>query len=316
VDANLIDHARTSIHSVFQTGASQSPEGVVKALVSILESGKEQWSFLLIRKLADALLECRQGRRISFRHESRWMNLTGFCLRPGFGDPLDEWRIREAWKLFPQGLQFPRETQGRTEWWIFWRRIAGGVTAGQQLQLYQSVTPGLQATEPGRKKGSVKPWRGQEELEIWMMLANLERLPVKAKEELGTQLLEKIRKGNPKPCCSGHWAVRRQIHLRSSDRAIPGHGPRVAECLLSLPIPATGSGSSARSTARFHGRPKRRLPKDRDRLPNGSDNSSGERVPGGPFRAGSIASKGRTTANLWRVPTPRSYPLWLIPRGK
>jgi len=32
-----------------------------------------------------------------------------------------------------------------------------------------------------------------------MMLANLERLPVKTKEELGTLLLEKIRKGNLKP---------------------------------------------------------------------------------------------------------------------
>ena len=271
LDANLIDHARTSIYSVFQGGASQSPEGVVKALVSILESGKEQWSFLLIRKLADTLLECRQGRGISFRHESRWLNLTGFCLRPGFGDPLDEWRIREAWKLFPQGLQFPREAQGRAEWWIFWRRIVGGFTAGQQVQLYQSVTPGLQAVEPGRKKGSVKPWRGQEELEIWMMLANLERLPIKAKEELGTLLLEKIRKGNPKP--QQLWALGRfgaRIPFYGPlDRVISGHAAdEWLNALLSLPPPATPALAQALvQLARFTGDRERDVPsKDRDRL--------------------------------------------------
>jgi molecular chaperone DnaK (HSP70) len=272
LDANLIDRARQSIHSVFDRGASESPEGLVKELQSILESGKEQWSFLLIRKLADTLLEGRQGRTISFRHESRWFNLAGFCLRPGFGDPLDEWRAREAWKLFPQGLQFPREAQGRAEWWIFWRRIAGGLNAGQQLQLYQSVNPGLQgAAETGKKKGFAKPWRGHEELEIWMMLANLERLPASAKEELGNLLLDRIRKGKPKP--QQLWALGR-LGAR-----IPFYGPldrvvasRAAHewlnAMLSLPVPATPVLAQALvQLSRFTGDRERDIPsKDRDRL--------------------------------------------------
>ena len=271
LDVDLINLARTKIQSVFQADGAGSPEGLMKNLVSILESPKEKWSFLLIRKLADALLEHRKGREISPSHEARWLNLTGFCLRPGFGDPLDEWRMKETWKLYPQGLQFPREAQGRSEWWIFWRRTAGGLTAGQQLQIYQNVSPGLQVAEPGRRKTSLKLWRGHEELEIWMMLANLERLPVKVKEDLGAALLEKIEKRKARP--QEFWALGR-LGAR-----IPFYGPldRVISSrtagqwlngLLSLPLPATTVLAQALvQIARPTGGRERDLPpEDRDRL--------------------------------------------------
>ena len=271
LDTGLIDLARAKIESVFEAGAPHSPEVLIKDLVSILDSGKEKWSFLLIRKLADTLLECRQGRGISPRHEARWLNLCGFCLRPGFGDPLDEWRMREAWKLYPQGLDFPSEGQGRSEWWIFWRRIAGGLSAGQQWQIYQNISPGLQPAEPGKKKTSAKVWRGHEELEIWMMLANLERLPAKVKEDLGTLLLEKIRKGKTRP--QRLWALGR-FGARISfygpmDQVIPSRtAGRWLNTLLSMPLPATPAlGQALVQLARYTGDRERDLPlEDRNRL--------------------------------------------------
>jgi len=271
LDSDLIDLIRMKIQSVFEMKVSSSPEGLMKDLVSILDSGKEKWSFLLIRKLADTLLECRQGRGIGSSHEARWLNLTGFCLRPGFGDPLDEWRMREAWKLYPQGLQFPREAQGRSEWWIFWRRIAGGLTAGQQWQIYENVSPGLQQAETGKRKISQKPWRGHEELEIWMMLANLERLPAKIKEDIGMMLLAKISKRKARP--QEFWALGR-LGAR-----IPFYGPldrvissRTAShwlnVLLSLPLSATAVLAQAlvQIARRTGDRERDILPEDRDGL--------------------------------------------------
>jgi hypothetical protein len=271
LDTGLIDLARGRIESVFQAGAALSPEVLMKDLVSILDSGKEKWSFLLIRKLADSLLECRLGRGVSPHHEARWLNLCGFCLRPGFGDPLDEWRMQEAWKLYPQGLHFPSEGQGRSEWWIFWRRIAGGLSAGQQWQIYQNVYPGLQPAEPGKKKISAKAWRGHEELEIGMMLANLERLPAKVKEDLGTLLLEKIRKGKTRP--QKLWALGRlgaRIPFYGPmDQVIPSRtaGQWLNTLLSMLLSPTPALGQALVQLARYTGDRERDLPlEDRNRL--------------------------------------------------
>jgi hypothetical protein len=266
LDAGLIEEARRSVDLVFGAGASASPDGLVKQLVSLLDSGKGKWSFFLIRKLADALLERSPGRSISPGHEARWLNITGFCLRPGFGDPLDEWRMREAWKLYPQGPQFPRDTQVRSEWWVFWRRVAGGLTAGQQTQIYQNVFPGLSSGETGKKKTSSKAWRGHEELEVCMMLANLERLPPGIKEELGVLLLEKIRKGKARP--QEFWALGRlgaRIPFYGPlNQVIPGRtAASWVNSLLSLPLSAVPAVAQALvQLARRTGDRGRDLPPD------------------------------------------------------
>jgi hypothetical protein len=179
--------------------------------------------------------------------------------------------MREAWKLYPQGLQFPKEAQGRSEWWIFWRRIAGGLTAGQQWQIYENVSPGLQQAETGKRKVSQKPWRGHEELEIWMMLANLERLPAKVKEDLGMVLLEKIRKRKARP--QEFWALGRlgaRIPFYGSlDRVISSRtASQWLNVLISLPLPATPALAQAlvQIARRTGDRERDILPEDRDRL--------------------------------------------------
>ena len=50
-------------------------------------------------------------------------NGAGFCLRPGFGYPLDPWRVEQMAALLPEWLQFSREERVRREWWVFWRRL-------------------------------------------------------------------------------------------------------------------------------------------------------------------------------------------------
>ena len=104
-----------------------------------------------------------------------------------------------------------------------------------------------------------------------MMLANLERLPAKVKEDLGALLLEKIKKGKPK--LQELWAIAR-LGAR-----IPFYGPldqvissRTArqwlDALLSLSLPVTPALAQVLvQLARRTGDRERDLPPDdRDRL--------------------------------------------------
>ncbi len=210
LDTDLIQEAQERIQAVFQANGGASPEKLVKDLAAILDLSKEKWPTSLIRKLSDTLIEARQGRSITPQHEARWFNLLGYCLRPGFGDPLDEWRIKEVWKVFPRGLQYPRQVQGRSEWWIFWRRVAGGLSAGHQWHIYQQVSPILQPADKRKKKTSKvlpKAFTPQEELEVWLAMANFERLPASTRFELGRGLLDKIARSRPKP--QELWALSR-----------------------------------------------------------------------------------------------------------
>ena len=132
-----------------------APEGLRKRLETILELEKEAWPTQLIRKLADTFLEVADGRKRSFQHEAFWLNLLGFCLRPGYGDPGDELRMKTIWGLYLEGIQFNRP-QVRAEWWIFWRRVAGGLKAGHQLQIYEQVRAALQESDSGKNLGRVE----------------------------------------------------------------------------------------------------------------------------------------------------------------
>ncbi|MBV7334017.1 hypothetical protein KFU94_38440 [Chloroflexi bacterium TSY] len=123
-----------------------------KSLEETLGLVKEKWPVSLIRRLADTLIATEEGRGLSHEHEARWLNLLGFCLRPGFGDPVDEWRMKRVWKLYFDGLRFPRQAQCRSEWWIFWRRVAGGLKSGQQMEIYYRVQPYLQSGKKGNKR--------------------------------------------------------------------------------------------------------------------------------------------------------------------
>jgi molecular chaperone DnaK (HSP70) len=229
LEQEVIDTAQERIRAAFDgetSGAGIPPESLTRDLEEVLGTKKEKWSAALARKLADALLQSQRNRRLSQRHEERWFNLLGYCLRPGFGDPVDEWRMNEAWKVYMKGMNWPNRISCRLEFWIFLRRIAGGLTAGRQLQIYQEVASSLKA--PGTKKSSGRitlPSRlnRQEETEIWMTLANCERLPVNDKVSLGRLLLLKMRKG-ARP--QEYWALSRfgaRVPLYGPlNRVIPG----------------------------------------------------------------------------------------------
>ena len=58
------------------------------------------------RSWPTSFLECADGRKKSPAFEARWLNLGGFCLRPGFGFPGDDFRIEQARRIYAGGLQY------------------------------------------------------------------------------------------------------------------------------------------------------------------------------------------------------------------
>jgi hypothetical protein len=121
--------------------------------------------------------------------------LSGFLLRPGFGHALDEWRIQQLWRLLSQGLRFPRAVQCRVEWWNMWKRVAGGLSRAQQMELYNQTAPLLLPRLKSKIKDGKSVVGPQEIREYWQLLASCERLPASSKAELGALLLKPVAKG-------------------------------------------------------------------------------------------------------------------------
>ncbi len=191
-DDAVLDAVKRTVHKAFDSLDKDDLTGLTKTIARQVEMPKEKWPLGFVRQLADLLIELRAVRKRSALHESRWMNLTGYCMRPGFGDGFDAQRLRQIWKLHAQGPVHAKQAQVRSEWWTLWRRLAGGLNPGQQRQFSQEAGLLLQP-----KKGDKAKLPAQEQLEIWMALANMERLYVKDKIRWGRYFLQQIK---PKKC--------------------------------------------------------------------------------------------------------------------
>jgi hypothetical protein len=200
-DALLV--AERLVRSVFGSGdAATTPEALVGELENAFGHGKQAWPLVPIRRLADVLLELAGGRARSAAHEVRWLNLTGFCTRPGFGSALDGWRVSELRKVYSAGLVFPRDVQCQVEWLVIWQRTSAGFTAGQQHELAQRVSGQL-----GIGQRKAPRLNAQIERESWRLLGGLEKLDAGQRTRLGDALLERIRRDPRNPAVL--WALGR-----------------------------------------------------------------------------------------------------------
>lgn len=189
-----LDAAIDRIERVFGARSKQVDPKEVKQLRAGLEhllGSRERWTTPLLRRLFDALLARAKGRRRSVEHERAWLNLAGYCLRPGFGHPLDEWRMEQLWTMFEGGVQHHKDSQVRAEWWTLWRRVAGGLSTESQLRVLDDFAFNLQADESERGRRPVTLVDGSEE-DMLRVGASLERIPSAYKAEIGEWLLGQI----------------------------------------------------------------------------------------------------------------------------
>jgi hypothetical protein len=175
--------AESLIRGVFRDTARGAPGSLVGELENALGHGKHEWPLPAIRRMADILLDLGEGRRKSPAHEVRWLNLVGLCVRPGYGAPLDPWRVAELRKVYLAGIIFPREIQSQVEWLVLWQRVGAGFNAGQQRELAQRIVGalGLGLRKPPRVNAQV-------ERETWRLLGSLERLDSGQRVSLGNEL--------------------------------------------------------------------------------------------------------------------------------
>ncbi len=218
-EAAQIEAIHVSLRTAFSQPISGSfLESLGKDISRIIDRPREKWPLTLIRGMSDVLLSLIQTRRTAPDFESRWLNLLGFCLRPGFGDGFDGHRIKAIWKIYKQGPVYSHHSQVRSDWWILWRRISGGLSAGHQRQFFQDLTPALFSAKAGRQR--ILP---QEYLEIQMAAASMERLAVKDKIRLGSLLLTDLQSKKAKS--QQFWAFSRigarELLYGPVDRVIP-----------------------------------------------------------------------------------------------
>lgn len=167
------------------------PKGI-KTLRNDLEKllGKRDgWDTALLRELFAVLLDGAKRRRRSTDHERLWFNLTGYCLRPGYGYPLDEWRVEQLLPLYDEGVQYVKDAQNWAEWWTLWRRIAGGLPTAAQTRLIDDLEPWLL---PPSRKIKLKGVRKLGYEDMVRLTANLEHLPPARKAELGGWWLKRL----------------------------------------------------------------------------------------------------------------------------
>jgi len=197
--APQFDAALEKIERVFGARSKDVDAKEVRQLRAGLEhllGARERWSMPLLRRLFDALMTRAKGRRRSVEHERAWFNLAGYSLRPGFGHPLDEWRIEQLWAMFEGGVQHHKDSQVRAEWWTLWRRVAGGLATEAQLRVLDDFAFNLQADASERGRRPVTLVDGSEE-DMLRVGASLERIPSAYKAEIGEWLLGQIMDVNP-----------------------------------------------------------------------------------------------------------------------
>jgi molecular chaperone DnaK (HSP70) len=206
-----IEAATDALRSTYENNAEEPARQLSKTWERLLEASRRDWPMGLCRQLVDGLLAVAEERRRSPAHLSRWYHLTGYCLRPGYGEARDRFRLDQLWKQLcaparqsgPTG-GLPRQIEGGADYWILWRRLSGGLPANLQLTLFDRLRPILL---PAKAKGpSFKP-NANELAEMWRAAASLERLEPKWKEGLAQPLIKLYRRPPVPPYAP--WALAR-----------------------------------------------------------------------------------------------------------
>lgn len=195
-DESVWDDVRGVLLGVFGDPPQRAAEGLMKDLAAACGLTREDWPPSLLRRIWAELIELADGRRRSAVHEARWLNALGYSLRPGYGIAVDDWRVAETWRLLQGKLVHPSPVC-RTESLILWRRIAGGLSSGQQRAIAEPLLGSVRALHRryhGGKDRGETIFSPHEANEVWRLLGSLELLPLGVKNELGKMLVDLLPK--------------------------------------------------------------------------------------------------------------------------
>ncbi|MFO0426536.1 MAG: Hsp70 family protein [Planctomyces sp.] len=193
LDEATVEAGTSLIRRTFTAGSKENPDGLARRISEAVGISRHQWPPSLLRAFWSELMIHEDCRRRSTQLESRWLNLAGYCLRPGFGMAADDWRVEETWKTLRGRLVFSGASS-LTEWRILCRRISGGLNAARQAQLAASVISALRQKHrqlvTGKGKAPDYASSSHDAAEIWRMLGSLELLTPALRLELGQIAVE------------------------------------------------------------------------------------------------------------------------------
>jgi molecular chaperone DnaK (HSP70) len=242
VSQEAADAAAELVRGTFGA-ATITPEELPARLETVLGLGRNSWPVDVARRLADVFLEQIENRKRSAAHEVRWLNLGGFCLRPGFGYIGDEYRIEQVRRIYASGAQFGNQAQNEIDWWIFWGRLAGGLNRNQQTDIVQRLLPFL-VPRPGKKPQRINNslWR-----EMWRTASSMELIPAGNRIQLGDTLIKQSKEDFVLWCLSRLGA--RQLFYGPANQVLPAAvASRWIEGLLAVPKADEALVSLARRT--------------------------------------------------------------------
>jgi molecular chaperone DnaK (HSP70) len=200
LDSATLAHTEDALRRHFDTPAARiQGTSALKELEQVLGLPRGQWPATMLRAWWSALVELEPVRHRSAPHEQRWLHLLGYCLRPGFGIALDDWRVAETWKWSHAGPVHYTHDMVRAEWWIVWRRLAGGLTSGQQTALAGPLLAAMKSLFGGKPKVRILNrdvrLADHETVELLRLLALLERLPQERRRAFGDAWLARLTAG-------------------------------------------------------------------------------------------------------------------------
>jgi hypothetical protein len=244
IEQSEVDAAVAAVRVAFgdpEPPEDQGPSRLIKRLEEALDTPRDQWPPSALRALWEPLRDQADQRNRSARHESRWLNLAGYCLRPGTGFPLDEVRVKALWPVFHQGVKHVKDLQCWAEWWVLWRRVAAGLSRAHHDEIGRRLFPFLlPAKGAGAAKKANRPRPEPHELaEMWRCAAALERLTAGQKEALGGPLVSEL----SRPALPGHglWCLgrlgaRMPLYGPANTTVGPDTAGRWINALLACPI--------------------------------------------------------------------------------
>lgn len=188
---------------------------------------RSEWRLPVLRELWGMAWAGATRRRRSAEHERVFFQLCGYALRPGFGYPVDDWRCEQMAGLFSEAVHFGKERPVWTEFWVAWRRIAGGLSAERQGEIWGFLRPHLAwALTPNYPKHLGRPKGVQPEglHEMVRLGASLEHVEPAVKGELGNwigaQLNDPAGGGGPWAWALGRMGARVPLY-GSPHQALP-----------------------------------------------------------------------------------------------
>ena len=238
---DLVDDAVAIIDDVFVGKAKQAK--LFANLEAALGLPRTQWPPVAMRQLWSHLMSVSEQRGRSVGHQNRWLAAVGYTLRPGDGIAADDWRCGEVWRSVYGRLQHPGDATADAAW-ILWRRIAAGLTAGQQLQLHDQVRPTL-----GGGGATVS-----RSVEAWRAAGALERLPVVLKIGLADLAAATLGRAKSAPAHAaavgalGRIAARQLAYGPAQEVVPPSKAQSLAEALIDGP--AAGAAEATETTRR------------------------------------------------------------------